>query len=303
MSIFLIIISAFQRKIIVLKLFSFIEPVSTLREQDEKSATWFDDYYTIHFIDSETIAIGEPRYQQQNYSYLILGDKRAILFDSGSGRRNIKPVVDSLTSLPVTVISSHLHFDHIGSHNQFDKIAVVDLPNLRRRTEKGFLQLSEEETLGFIENKKSPKLKISEWWKPDSQIEIGGRTLTVIHTPGHTNDSIALFDEDHKQLFIGDFIFPGVLIGLLPGSSFKSYLKTSRKLVKQISSDVKVFSAHRKEDRGIPLLGFTDLFDLKVALELISQSDLEGDGFYVKLFKINSKIQIAIECPLYAFCL
>ena len=91
---------------------------------ESESVTWFDDYFTLESIDSQTIAIGEPRYWQQNYSYLILGQSRTILFDSGPGLRDIKPAVASLTTLPVTVVSSHFHFDHVGNHTKFDQIAL-----------------------------------------------------------------------------------------------------------------------------------------------------------------------------------
>src|SRR5215831_4771513 len=65
---------------------------------------WNDDYFLLEEIDPTTLAIGEPRYYQGNYSYFIIGRQRAVLFDAGTGTRDIVPVVRSLTTLPITVI-------------------------------------------------------------------------------------------------------------------------------------------------------------------------------------------------------
>jgi hydroxyacylglutathione hydrolase len=43
---------------------------------------WIDDYYVVEAVDATTIAICEPRYYQGNYSYMIIGTERAVLFDA-----------------------------------------------------------------------------------------------------------------------------------------------------------------------------------------------------------------------------
>ena len=109
--------------------------------------------------------------------------RRAILFDSGLGLRNIKPAVASLTTPPVTVVSSHFHFNHVGNHTKFDQIALIGLPHLRERMHSAVFRPSNGEHLGFVEGVKPPGLVVSEWRTPGEQVNLGGRTLTVIHPP------------------------------------------------------------------------------------------------------------------------
>src|ERR1700675_2753049 len=51
-----------------------------------------NDYFAVEDLGDGTFAIGEPRYYQQNYSYLIVGQTQAVLFDSGSGTRDISQI-------------------------------------------------------------------------------------------------------------------------------------------------------------------------------------------------------------------
>jgi len=96
-----------------------------------------DDYWAVQSLDANTYAIGEPRYYQANYSYLIVGDRRALLFDAGSGTRDITHVVAGLTRLPVTVMPSHLHYDHTGGIAPFDSVAMIDVPYTRADVANG----------------------------------------------------------------------------------------------------------------------------------------------------------------------
>jgi len=53
-----------------------------------------------------------------------VGQKEPFLIDTGLGVSNIREVIDGLTKLPVTVITTHVHWDHIGGHKYFRSIAV-----------------------------------------------------------------------------------------------------------------------------------------------------------------------------------
>ena len=142
----------YQRANILIYAMTSTELPQLLDPRDEgDGAVWFDDYYTIHKIDESTFAIGETRYYQLNFNYLMLGDSRAVVFDAGTGQRDIGMVVASLTDLPITFIPSHLHYDHIGNDVVFDRTALVDLPHLRARAENNKLKLTRFEHLGEVE--------------------------------------------------------------------------------------------------------------------------------------------------------
>ena len=83
-----------------------------------------EHWFTTEAIDSETTAISEYRHWEQVHSYLLRGQRRALLIDSGLGVGDIGAVVRQLTALPVTVATTHVHWDHIGGHRHFCDFTV-----------------------------------------------------------------------------------------------------------------------------------------------------------------------------------
>ena len=73
-----------------------------------------DTWFTVEAIDRDTFAISEYKHWEETHCYLICGTEKAILIDTGLGVDNIKAVVDRLTDLPATAITTHVHWDHIG---------------------------------------------------------------------------------------------------------------------------------------------------------------------------------------------
>jgi glyoxylase-like metal-dependent hydrolase (beta-lactamase superfamily II) len=257
---------------------------------------WFDDYFVVQGLDPSTYAIGEPRYYQGNYSYLILGSERAVLFDAGTALRDIVPVVRALTALPVTVIPSHLHFDHVGALGRLDRTALLDAPSLRARLVHGQLALGRYEFLGFADRLPTPTFRVDEWWAPGAFIDLGGRRLQVLATPGHTPTSVSLYDAQHRQLFAGDFLYPGELYAFLPGASRSAYLDTTRRLLAGIDPATQVFAAHMNDATAAvtaPVLGVADLRALQRSLEAIARGDLSATGFYPRVYPVRGPITFA----------
>ncbi|MEE8304476.1 MAG: MBL fold metallo-hydrolase [Candidatus Tectomicrobia bacterium] len=263
--------------------------------QEGGATEWIDDYFTIELLAPNTYAIGEPRYHQSNYNYLIVGTQRAVLFDAGPGVRNIEPVVDSLTDLPITFVPSHFHYDHIGANLDFEHIAVVNLPYIRKRAPDNQLALTDSEHLGGSEGFTPPTWKVSEWLDVGATLDLGGRALSVLHTPGHTTDSISLWDAERNILFAGDYLYPGHLYAFLPNSNMGDYLQTAESLVSIVTQEVSIYGAHRAAPPGAPRLSFNDLRDLRGGLVRIREGSLRGEGLYPKVFVVNERLGVLAE--------
>src|SRR4051794_3374623 len=83
-----------------------------------------DSWFTTQKIDNKTYAISEYGHWEKVHSFLLIGEKKAALIDTGLGIDNIKRITNKLTHLPIEVITTHVHVDHIGSHREFDEIYV-----------------------------------------------------------------------------------------------------------------------------------------------------------------------------------
>jgi glyoxylase-like metal-dependent hydrolase (beta-lactamase superfamily II) len=291
----IVAVTVSQRFRLLLWFFGDGQPPALLKAVDEgPDVRWMDDYFIVRVIDPQTFAIGEPRYHQQNFNYLIAGTERAILFDAGPGYRDIRPIAEALTGLPITFVPSHFHFDHVGNEITFERVAVADLPHLRDRAEGDSLQLEWYEHLGSAEGYAAPALQVDEWLHPGAVIDLGGRWLRVLFTPGHTDDSISLLDEAAGLLFSGDFIYPGPLYAFLPNSSLGDYLQGTHTVL-AAAADARVFGAHRDAPPGAPEQSLADVRDLKQALEAIQAGALDGSGFYPATYLVSPTIQLLAE--------
>ena len=288
-----------ERRVLSMYLFSIAAggtpPPLNAKTDEGNNVRWADDYFTVERIATATFALGEPRYAQQNYSYLILGQQRALLFDAGPGIRDIRAAAESLTDLPITLLPSHFHYDHVGNSISFDRIAVVDLPYLRARAVNGQLTLTTQEHIGMAEGFDAPTWVVDDWLAPGSQLDLGGRLLTIYYTPGHTTDSISLYDAANAMAFSGDYLYPGDLYGFLPNSRMGDYIASAERLVADLPDNVVFFGAHRVTPPGAPKLGFADLTALHEGLKRLKSGDLKGSGGYPEAFRINERMTMLAE--------
>lgn len=285
-----------QRHAVLVYALSLFGPPELLEPSDEgPGVRWHDDYFIVQQLDHRTFAIGEPRYVQQTFSYLIVGSERAVLFDAGPGLRDIRSVAESLTDRPITFVPSHFHYDHTGNQITFDRVAVVDLPYLRERAPDGRLQLGFSEHLGVAEGIEAPTLEVDEWLAPGSRISLGDRSLEVLYTPGHTEDSISLLDQASGQLFAGDFIYPGPLMAFLPNSGMGDYLQGADTVLAMSPDGVSIHGAHRTAPPGVPRQPLSDVVDLRTSLLAIRSGEATGEGPYPITYQVNDRLTLLAE--------
>jgi glyoxylase-like metal-dependent hydrolase (beta-lactamase superfamily II) len=225
-----------------------------------------DPWFEVYRLRPDTYAIYEPRQDQTALSYLLLGSERALLFDSGLGIGRIDEVVKSLTMLPISVLNSHSHFDHIGGNYAFNDIYARDLDYTRNHAagianQKIASELKPESVCPPLpkgvtrETYAIKPFQITRTVSDGQIIDIGGRKLEVIFTPGHTPDSLCLLDRANRLLLTGDTFYPGPLWLFVPETDLAAYKQSIARLA-AISGDVDhLLPAHNAPDAAPHLLG------------------------------------------------
>ncbi len=199
-----------------------------------------DAWFEVYKIRPGVFAIYEPRQLEEVISYLILGDDKAVLFDTGMGISNIHAVVAGLTKLPVSVVNSHTHNDHVGDNWRFSDVYGMDTDftrtNARGSKEDAQAELAPDEICGALPAGFDAKayatkpFHVTHWLHNGDKIDLGGRTLKVIATPGHTPDAIALLDEANGLLFTGDSFYLGPIYLYRPETDLDAYVASMQKL-------------------------------------------------------------------------
>jgi glyoxylase-like metal-dependent hydrolase (beta-lactamase superfamily II) len=174
-------------------------------------------------------------------SFLIEGEDRALLFDTGLGIGNMRAVVQQLTDKEIVVLNSHTHYDHIGGNYQFETIYAMDTEYTRSRAagspHEAVAEFLSEGWVwkdlpdGFIpETYRSHPFGISRLVGEGDTIDVGGRVLEILVTPGHAPDSICLIDRENRLLFTGDTFYLAPLYTHISNADFADYARSATRL-------------------------------------------------------------------------
>ena len=214
------------------------------------SDPWFEVYRPAPGV----FAIYEPHQSEETIAYLITGDRSAILFDTGMGISDIKHVTAELTKLPVTVLNSHTHDDHVGGNWEFSTIYNLNTPftlsNAKGSKEDAQAEVAPSEICGELPKSFDARDYATHPWKITAEthdgdrIDLGSRLIEVIETPGHTPDSISLLDRANGLLFTGDTYYPGTIWLYRPETDLAAYRKSIQKLAELVPQLKLVLGAH-----------------------------------------------------------
>lgn len=176
----------------------------------------------VQMIDADTAVIRQSVRTnfEAPFLYLIFGQDRALLLDTGAGNVRIRPVVDRLIAqwqqrqrksrpLHLFVAHSHGHGDHHAGDAEF-----ADRPDTT--------------VVGLKPDDVATAFGVSAWPDTIAQFDLGGRVLDIIPTPGHEPAHIMIYDGKTQLLFSGDMLYPGRLY--IPAGQFVTFRASTERL-------------------------------------------------------------------------
>ena len=244
-----------------------------------------DDWFTVRQIDDNTYAISELGHWEKVHSFLLLGETKAALIDTGLGIDNMKRITDQLTTLPIDVITTHVHSDHIGSHGEYTRIFVheeeeswlingivgLSLEQIRANTAR---DITIPVPKSFNPNTYKPFTgKPTGLLKDSDVLDIGNRKLIIYHTPGHSPGHISIFDESKGYLFTGDLLYDQTPIYAFYPTTNPIDLVASLEKICKIPEIKMIYGSHNS-------LGISPdiLYEVKQAIIFLRKNDLVKFG-------------------------
>lgn len=197
------------------------------------------DWFEVYKLTDNTYAIYEPNQWQEAISYLLIGTERAMLVDTLQGIGDLKSVTDQLTDLPIIVMNTHSHYDHVSSNYQYETIYGLNTPytlnNARGKTNAEVGGSVTPDTIWknlprtfSFELYESRAYEIDHFVSDGEIIDLGDREIEVVFVPGHTPDSVLLVDKKNRMMATGDTFYPAPIYVYSDTSSFQDFFLSAQ---------------------------------------------------------------------------
>lgn len=178
-----------------------------------------------HQIDEHTW-VGTGKMMSNESLYLVEGNEKSVLIDAGTNIKDLDKIVASITQKPVMLVATHVHPDHTGaSIDYFSELFI-----------------NPADTVGIPQFMPNYKGDVK-YMKDREIIDLGGRQLEVVFTPGHTPGSTTFVDKNAKYGFSGDSFGSGNLLLTTNFSTLQSTCEKTSKIMAEYGID-KFYPGH-----------------------------------------------------------
>lgn len=202
------------------------------------------NWYHVEKLDNDIRLIGEPWIEPfyRCNIWHVRGAARDALIDSGMGVVSLRQQVPLVTERELIAIASHTHYDHVGSHHEFEhrvvhsaeaqilaaptRAATLADPYVTDGIFTGLPPAPYSSTTYAV--RAAPATRIVE---DGNVIDLGNRVLEIVHTPGHSPGGIALWESATGTLFSGDIVYDGPLIEDTYHANAEDYLRSMKRLL------------------------------------------------------------------------
>jgi glyoxylase-like metal-dependent hydrolase (beta-lactamase superfamily II) len=211
-----------------------------------------DTWYQTKSVGDGITWIWEPHikpYYRCNIWH-IRGRDRDLLVDSGMGVVSLREQVQLVAERPLLAVATHTHFDHVGAHHEFPERAVhLAEAHILVRPDR-YNTVADD----YVTDDIFTALPPGDWqaarydvkpapatWLIDEgdRVDLGDRNFEVLHLPGHSPGSIALYEQATGILFAGDVIYDGPLAYEAYHTEMADYVRSMRRVL-----DLQVTQVH-----------------------------------------------------------
>jgi len=179
--------------------------------------------------------------------YLLIGEKEALIIDSGVGVGDLLGTIRELTSLPLICALTHRHCDHAGGVNDFKTYYVhkADKPMIYKILSSNFAckTLLKANKVEGLELSKKPYHAKAIFMDDHQTFELGNRPVRIVHVPGHTTGSVVYLDPASGLMFTGDDVNPYLWLQL-PGCKSISEWLPGAKTILEFAKDYIPYCGH-----------------------------------------------------------